>query len=53
MAFSDINEQAFTCLLNQREYPGYVKNEMVIEKWYRLSFEEARRFIGSLKKIIL
>ncbi len=45
LGFSDIPDHAFAHRLKIREYNGSVKNETVIETWYRLSFEEARSFI--------
>jgi len=43
--FHGIHKDAFANRIKIREYTGGVKNETVIETWYRLSFEDARRFI--------
>ena len=45
LGFRGIHEHAFAHRLKRREYPGGVKNEIVTETWYRLSFEDARCFI--------
>lgn len=45
LGFSGIHEHAFAHRLKIREYNGGVKNEIVIETWYRLSFEDALSFI--------
>ncbi len=45
LSFSGIHEHAFADMVKIREYNGGVKNEIVIETWYRLSFEDALAFI--------
>ncbi len=42
--FHGIHENAFANRLKIREYKG-LNNEMVIETWYKLSFEDAKCFI--------
>ncbi|MDM8549265.1 hypothetical protein QUF72_04270 [Desulfobacterales bacterium HSG2] len=44
--FKGIQEGAFANCLKTRQYDGCVNNEIVTEKWYRLSFEDARRFLS-------
>lgn len=44
--FHGVHEDAFAHRLKTRQYEGCLKNELVIETWYKLSFEEARCFIG-------
>ena len=41
LIFSGIHDHAFAHRLKTRKYNGGVKNEIVIETWYRLSFEDA------------
>lgn len=43
--YSGIYEGAFANRLKTRKYDGYVDCEIVTEMWYKLSFEEAERFI--------
>ncbi|NJL59010.1 MAG: hypothetical protein HC887_04510 [Desulfobacteraceae bacterium] len=38
-------KDAFANKVKVREYPGSIPHETIIETWYRLSFEDARRFI--------
>jgi hypothetical protein len=40
-----VHEDAFAHKLKTRQYEGCLKNEIITETWYRLSFEDARRFI--------
>ncbi len=44
-SFCGIHENAFSKRLKIRKYPGCVKDETVIEAWYKVSFEDARCFI--------
>lgn len=43
--YSGIYKGAFASRLKIKERDGYVDGEIVIESWYKLSFEDARRFI--------
>ena len=43
--FHGIHKDVFANRVKIREYPGAVRNENVIETWYRLSFENARCLI--------
>ena len=43
--FNGVHEDAFAHKLKTKQYDGALKEKIVIENWYRLNFEDARRLI--------
>ncbi len=49
--FHGVHEDAFSKKLKTQEYDGCVDGEIVTENWYRLSIEDARRFIDDAESV--